>query len=298
MFSVKLESRTMSSHINSVNVTKLFLLNFVIFIFSDFFNFHILPFFTFFYFVKGLEIKLKINEGAFEILDELLLMTESEQLFPIVSLLRLLLVFGSVRDRYSSDFMIIHQILYKIGIPFEEALDDEEPEEKGDGVQNDEEMENMNLMDIHLLQFTAISAVSHLYHGQGVFVDIDSNLINLGINALRVRNANVRLSAARLLFNLLCEMKRQYVLKEDEREKLVAEMKRICGTALKYSRTEEHVPTVYRLLCIIGMGCYFDDGQVAKAMGLSAETMKEWKGVHAECEEITALIGDLKSLMI
>merc|ERR1719295_720659 len=230
-------------------------------------------------------------------------MTESEQLFPIVSLLRLLLVFGSVRDRYSSDFMSIHQILYKIGIPFEEALDDEEPEEKGDGVQNDEEMENMNLMDIHLLQFTAISAVSHLYHGQGASVEIDSNFINLGINALRIHNANVRLAAARLLFNVFCEMKRQYFMKskdEEEpkgKEELVTNMERICSVALKYSRTEVHVPTVYRLLCIVGMGCYFDDGTLTKKMGLGTDTINQWKGAHAECEEINLLLGDLKAMM-
>merc|ERR1712241_1258964 len=177
------------------------------------------------------KLKLPVNESALEILDELLLMTESDQLFAIVSLLRLLLVYGPIRDRYASDFMIIHQILYKIGIPFEEELGDDDVEEKGDDQVEESEM---NLMDIHLLQFTAIAAGSHLYHGQGASVEIDSNFINLGINALRIQNANVRLAAARLLFNVFCEMKRQYLMKDVEgKEQLMSDMERICKMALK-----------------------------------------------------------------
>ena len=99
---------------------------------------------------KGMNIILKLSDDAFEILDELLLMSESEQLFPIVSILRLLLVYPDICSRYSKDFMIINQILYKIGIEFEEELmdndnDNDETEEK-QGVDdiNDEEM-GMNL---------------------------------------------------------------------------------------------------------------------------------------------------------
>jgi len=251
---------------------------------------------------KGLKLKLSVKEGALEILDEMLLMTESEDLFPIVSVLRLLLVFGAIRDRYTADFMIIQQILYKIGIPFEEEVADEAvPEEKADALQNDDE-EEMNFMDIHLLQFTAISAVSHLYHGKGGAVEADPHFINLGVNALRVRNVNVRLSAARLLFNIFCEMKRQYVLKgdgdpdADSKKTLLEQMERVCGAALKHSRTEDHVPTVYRLMCIVAVACYCGDGVLCKRMAVDADAVSAWKGVHVQSEAITALQDDLKSL--
>ena len=248
---------------------------------------------------KGLQLKLSVTEGAFEILDELLLMTEPAALFPAVSLLRLLLVLGAVRRRYAADFMIIHQILYKIGIPFEEELGDEDAaEEKADGHTAEEEQEEMNLLDLHLLQFTAISAVSHLYHGQGALTEVDPTFINLGINALRIRNCNVRLSAARLLFNICCELKRRYILDKEDSTSLMAEMERVCGAALRYSRREKHVPTVYRLLCILGMCCYFDDGVIRKKMGLTAETINEWKGVHDACEAITASHDDIKSMVV
>merc|ERR1712113_125077 len=123
------------------------------------------------------------------------------EMFPMVSLLRLLLCLDAVRHRYCADFMIIQQMLYKIGIPFETEVIDDEEEKQEDIVENE-----MNLSDLHMLQFTAISAVSHLYGGQGELQKIEGDFVNLGINALRVRNANVRLAAARLLFNLACEL--------------------------------------------------------------------------------------------
>merc|ERR1712032_18332 len=112
--------------------------------------------------------------------------------------------------------------------------------------------------DLHLLQFTAISAVSHLYGGQGALQQVESDFINLGINALRIRNANVRLAAARLLFNVVCELKRALVLSKENEEIVIKEMERVCAAALKFWQKEDHEPTAYRLLCIIGMVFYCD----------------------------------------
>ena len=254
---------------------------------------------------KGFTLKLKVKEGALEMLDEMLLMTESEALFAIVSVLRLLLVFGAIRDRYTADFMIVQQILYKIGIPFEHEVDDEKADAVEHHDDDEEEEDGMSFMDIHLLQFTAISAVSHLYPGQGAMVEVDPLFINLGLNALRVHNVNVRLSAARLLFNAFCEMKRQYILKSkvaaesdgDSQSVLLEQMERVCSAALKCSRTEEHVPTVYRLLCILAVACYCGDGVLCKRVAIDADTVNAWKGVHAPSEAISALHDDLKSLM-
>lgn len=52
-----------------------------------------------------------VSEDALSVLDELLLMCDAAQLFPAVSLLRLLLVLPSVARRYSEDFMILQQVL-------------------------------------------------------------------------------------------------------------------------------------------------------------------------------------------
>eukprot|EP00486_Rosalina_sp_Unknown_P009086 CAMPEP_0201594720 /NCGR_PEP_ID=MMETSP0190_2-20130828/191947_1 /ASSEMBLY_ACC=CAM_ASM_000263 /TAXON_ID=37353 /ORGANISM="Rosalina sp." /LENGTH=302 /DNA_ID=CAMNT_0048054435 /DNA_START=572 /DNA_END=1477 /DNA_ORIENTATION=- len=131
---------------------------------------------------KGMNIILKLSDDAFEILDELLLMSESEHLFPIVSLLRLLLVYPDICSRYSKDFMIINQILYKIGIEFEEESTEAIEEKQSAESINDEEM-GMNLSDINLLQFTSISAVSHLYNGDSEMIKIEDGFINLGLNA-------------------------------------------------------------------------------------------------------------------
>merc|ERR550539_1958812 len=129
---------------------------------------------------KGKSIKLAINDSAFEQLDELLLMTESKGLFPLVSMLRLLLIDPDISNRYTSDFMIINQMLYKIGIEFES----EEEEEKGNEEKvNDDEL-GMNFFDIGLLQFSAIGAISHLYLAQQnnddveALIGIHDNFIN------------------------------------------------------------------------------------------------------------------------
>ena len=218
-----------------------------------------------------MNIILKLSDDAFEILDELLLMCESEQLFPIVSLLRLLLVYPDICGRYSKDFMIINQILYKIGIEFEEeeVMKDNTEEKVNANDINDEDM-GMNLADINLLQFTAITAVSHLYNGDNEMIKIEDGFINLGLNALNVKNTNVRLAASRLLFNLVYEIKRQYIfmindtsdLSKDynkDIEILMKQLNKIINGIGKYYKAEKHVPTAYRLLCIYGLISYCDD---------------------------------------
>eukprot|EP01084_Bolivina_argentea_P014308 26731_1 len=194
-----------------------------------------------------MDIKLKLNDDIFEILDELLLMSSTEELFPIVSLLRLLLVYPSVCNRYNKDFMIINQILYKIGIPFEEENDDNDEEK------DDDDNIGINLLDIHLLQFTTIAAVSHLYNGEGDMISIGNNFINLSLNALKIKNCNVRLSASRLLFNMVYELKRQYIFMTNdtsdvtkdyssEIEVLIKQLIVIVNGVIKQYLIEKHVP--------------------------------------------------------
>jgi len=257
---------------------------------------------------KGMDIKLKLNEDTLEILDELLLMTEAESLFPIVSLLRLLLIDPFVSKRYTKDFMIINQILYKIGIPFEEEQELEEKENK----EEYEEMQDMNLMDIHLLQFTAIGAVSHLYNGQDIdaMLDIDDNFINLGLNALNVKNCNVRLAASRLLFNIVYEIKRQYVFITNDTtdvtidysqkmEVLVKKLQKIINKINKYihAKKEKHIPTLYRLLTIFGLVSYCDhNNKLTQELQINQDKIKQLniaKELLSQNDDIQNLQNDL-----
>merc|ERR1719245_882761 len=100
----------------------------------------------------------------------------------------------------------------------------------------------MNFMDIALLQFTAIGAVSHLYVAQQSndnidnLMEIDDNFINLGLNALNVQNCNVRLAASRLLFNIVYEIKRQCVLlSNDEKNEHDKKIKSLIGKLKRIS---------------------------------------------------------------
>ena len=200
----------------------------------------------------------------------------------MVSLLRLLLVYPEICDRYTKDFMIITQILYKIGIQFEDEEDITTPaDEKGTDNDDDEE-EELNFMDINLLQFTSISAVSNLYHGKNDgLINIDDNFINLGLNGLRIKNCNVRLAASRLLFNLVYEIKRQYIFMindtnditkdyNKEIDILIKKLNKIIIAIIKYIKMEKHIPTLYRLLCIFGLISYCDnDKKLIKQLELN-----------------------------
>mmetsp|Transcript_11467 Transcript_11467/g.18462 ORF Transcript_11467/g.18462 Transcript_11467/m.18462 type:complete len:599 (-) Transcript_11467:211-2007(-) len=257
---------------------------------------------------KGMNIILKLSDDAFEILDELLLMSEADQLFPIVSLLRLLLVYPDISQRYTGDFMIINQILYKIGIQFEEQEDVEMAPSNEEKQVNDEET-GLNLMDLHLLQFTAISAVSHLYSGQGDMVNVEENFINLALNALKVQNSNVRLAASRLLFNIVYEIKRQYIFMSNdtsdvtkdynkEIEELLQKLKRVINGVSSYYKKETHLPTMYRLLCIFGLVCYCDDNQkLVKQIDLSVDAIKQLEVQQVDNEEMKKLQNDLITVM-
>ncbi len=94
-------------------------------------------------------------------IDELLLMTSSKNLFPVISLLRLLLAYPIVFNRYK-DFSVINQVIYKVNIPFDESENVEldtnpkkEKEEKSDDTSSEEKPEE----NISLLQFSTIATV-------------------------------------------------------------------------------------------------------------------------------------------
>ena len=110
-----------------------------------------------------------MSDDALEVLDELMLMSTDSSLFPLIALLKLLMVYPRVFDRYK-DLMIVNQILYRIGIPFEDEEKDINlmiNEFKNDNNNNNNNQNNNNENDekteaipnLHLLQFNALCAV-------------------------------------------------------------------------------------------------------------------------------------------
>merc|ERR1712154_1970 len=134
-------------------------------------------------------------------------------------------------------------------------------------------------------------------------MEIDDNFINLGLNALCVKNCNVRLAASRLLFNIVYEIKRQCVLlSNDDKEKdhatrmkeLIGKLKKIMDKIDK--REEPHIPTLYRLLCIVGLVFYCDDdGKLTKEFEINKERIE--KLPVEQNDDIKLLQSDLVSVI-
>jgi len=233
-----------------------------------------------------------VSEDSLNVLDELLLMCDAPQLFPAVSLLRLLLTLPSVANRYSSDFMILQQVLYKIGIEFESLLPQQNDEKEDVDVDEDA----MSSTDLHQLQFTAIAAVGHLYLGRCEGVEIDEGFVNLGLNALRSADANVRLAAVRLLFNVLREAKKQAMCaKESEAEGVC---KRIYEVLRARWGNETHVPTRFRMLCCFVMGCFAEDVKTMEARGCGKDVvMGMAKGKSDGNAQVDTLKAEIVSVL-
>ena len=243
-----------------------------------------------------------MNEEHLVVLDEALLMSAAAQLFAAVSLLRLLLVLPAVAMRYSADLMIVHQVLYKVGIEFESEAEAEGDEKEAEAMDD----ADMNATDAHQLQFAALCAVSHLFLGRGAgAVELDEGLVNLGINALRSADANVRLAAARLLFNVLREAKRQALQlllltddDEDEDAALLATRKRIYAALLARCDRETHVPARFRMLCCFALACFAEEEEAMRAMGCDKDKLLRLvKGKSDGNLHIDALKAEILSVL-
>merc|ERR1712129_19968 len=165
----------------------------------------------------------------------------------------------------------------------------------------------MKLIDIGLLQFTAIGAVAHLFAAHEIkksiaeLMEIDDTFINLGLNALNAKNCNVRLAASRLLFNIVYEIKRQCLLLSHDENDHAKRCKELHGKLKKIvdridEREEPHIPTLYRLLCIIGLLFYCDDnGKLTKELKINRERIEKLPA--EQNDDIKSLQKDLLSVM-
>jgi len=143
-----------------------------------------------------------------------------------------------------------------------------------------------------LLQFTTLGTVSHLYAKK--IQTVNDNVLNMAISALEMKNVNVRLAAARALFNACLQLKYiKLVGKEQSSNNYGKQLDKIVKAVTSKLNTETHTPTRYRELAILGLVLYCDDELIKWNEGIQLE-IEKWK--LKEHSTTTNLLTDVAKL--
>jgi len=247
-----------------------------------------------------------------EMLDELLLVSNEDALFGVVSLLRLLLRYDVIWKRYK-DLTVLNQVVHRTQLPFLDEDDVEEDDndnnndkfeklfvvpqiqpqstvsqnnndnknnDNNDNDDNDNKQENVQNIptpNIILLQFTTLYAISNVFKEK--IVNVSNNVLLLSINALKIKNTNVRLASACLLFNISLQLRNQYILSSNKNDsnddnnanddtsgynkenlqKIEKQINYIIAMICYFLHSENHLPTRRRLLLTLGVLLYCNE---------------------------------------
>ena len=196
-----------------------------------------------------------ISQNALNFFDKCLLNNinyDNNTTFCLVSILRLLLVNNDsikVRKRYK-DFKIINKLIKDI-ITVNETQNNNNNNNESKNSEEKENISNNNnkkgrFPNKHLIEWTLLSAVSHMFLDE--LMDINQEiikLVNLSVNILKVNDVTVRLTGSRLLFNLILQIKRNYLLLKNNSPKksdLSKCMKNVLQLLAKLLGIEKKIP--------------------------------------------------------